>query len=252
MFIEKSIVREVREIQKGIFLLKAFSPKIVKDAEPGQFLNIKVTESNYPLLRRPFSICDVEDECYLILFNIHGEGTKYLSNKKVGDELDTIGPLGNGFNYKDKFETAIIVAGGLGAAPFPFLIKKLFDKKIYSFIGGKTERDVIKYNIPNISEATDDGSNGFNGTVVSLFSNEIKNFSIEKVKVFACGPNAMLKSLQKLCKEKNIKCEISTECAMACGFGICQGCPIESASDSSKYKLVCKDGPVFNSEDVIL
>jgi dihydroorotate dehydrogenase electron transfer subunit len=187
------------------------------------------------------------------MFNVLGEGTKSLARKHHGDKLDILGPLGNGFNYDSKYETAVIVAGGLGAAPFPYLIRKIWkNRKVLSFIGGKSFRDVITYGMNNILTSTDDGSLGFKGNVVELLNENIQLLNSKNIKVFGCGPNVMLKSLSRFCEINNFDCEISTECAMACGFGICQGCPVESTKDKDKYLLVCKDGPVFNIKDVIL
>lgn len=104
----------------------------------------------------------------------------------------------------------------------------------------------------NITIATDDGSLGFKGNVVELLNENIEVLNKSKIKIFACGPNAMLRALKDFCIKNNVECEASTECAMACGFGICQGCPIESTKNSEKYLLVCKDGPVFNVRDVII
>lgn len=216
-------------------------------------LNIRVSESIYPLLRRPFSVCDVEGDFFYIMFNVFGEGTQILARKHYGDFIDVLGPLGHGFNLKGNYNTAIIVAGGLGAAPFPYVIRSLDkDKKIFTFIGGKTHQDVITHGMQNITIATDDGSLGFKGNVVELLNENIDLLKSGNIKVFGCGPNAMLRSLTEFCLTNNFDCEVSTECVMACGFGICQGCPIESTTDKDKYLLVCKDGPVFNIKDIII
>ncbi len=253
MFTVKAPLQQVIELENKIFLLKIFSPEIAHKIKPGQFLNVLVTKTYYPLLRRPFSVCDVEDDYFYLMFNIFGEGTRMLSRKHPGDLIDVLGPLGNGFNLEGDYDTAVVVAGGLGAAPFPYLIRKIQDKKnIISFIGGRTQNDVILHGMKNIHISTDDGSLGFKGTVVELLKNQISLIKSSKTKIFACGPNAMLRNLKEFCIENDLNCEASTECAMACGFGICQGCPIEGVNSPDKYLLVCKDGPVFNVKDVIL
>lgn len=250
MYVEKSVVQSVEVINNSTFLLKVLSPSIASAIKPGQFCNVKVSESNFPLLRRPFSICDVENESIFFLFDLHGEGTKILSKKNVGDELDILGPLGKGFNLEGNYETAVIVAGGLGSAPFPFLIKKMDPaKNIKCLVGARSSELVVTYQLKNVFIATDDGSEGFKGNVVELLKNEIH--SLQKIRIFACGPNVMLKALQEYCIANKLDCQISVECPMACGFGICQGCPIETY-DKQSYKLVCKDGPVFNADEVSL
>ncbi len=249
----KAYVEKTIELDNQIFLLKIKCPEIAHTILPGQFLNIRVSESVNPLLRRPFSVCDVEGDFFYIMFNVFGEGTAILARKHYGDLIDVLGPLGHGFNLKGNYNTAVIVGGGLGAAPFPYLIRSLDnDKNVYTFIGGKTYRDVITHGLQNISIATDDGSLGFNGNVIELLKENIEILKSENIKIFGCGPNAMLRKLKDFCITNNFDCEVSTECAMACGFGICQGCPIESTADPDKYLLVCKDGPVFNVKDVII
>lgn len=252
MYVEKSKVESVQKISENIFLIKVLAPSIASLVKPGQFCNIKVSENSFPLLRRPFSICDVEGDYLFFLFDIHGEGTKLISKKKPGEFLELLGPLGKGFNYNDGYDTAVIVAGGLGVAPFPFLLKNLSEnKKVISLIGGRSKKNIVTYGLKNVLAATDDGSEGFNGTVVELLKREIKNISKDKFRIFACGPTPMLKALQKYCVENNYDCQISVECAMACGFGICQGCPIDPVNGDS-YLLVCKDGPVFEAKSIKL
>ncbi|MGE5861192.1 MAG: dihydroorotate dehydrogenase electron transfer subunit [Ignavibacteria bacterium] len=253
MLIANAPIEKNIELDNQIYLLKVHCPEIAGKIKPGEFLNIRVSEAIHPLLRRPFSVCDVEGDYFYIMFNIYGEGTRILSQKHGGDTIDVLGPLGKGFDLKGDFEIAVIVAGGLGAAPFPYLIRTLGEQKeIYCFIGGKTHKDVILHGMRNISIATDDGSLGFKGNVIQLLDENLKLLKSGKVKIFACGPTAMLRTLKNFAVKNSINCEASTECAMACGFGICMGCPVESAENPNKYFLVCKDGPVFNIADINL
>ncbi len=250
MVIANAILVQTYELEDSIRLIKIKCPQIAESCCPGQFCNIKVSNSTFPLLRRPFSICDVDGENILFMFNIHGEGTKLLSYKKIGETIDILGPLGNGFNTDGDYDTAVVVAGGIGAAPFPFLTAQIpSGKMVYSFVGGRTNKEVITYGMKNVLVSTDDGSVGFKGNVVQLLEENIKLFAGRKIKIFACGPNAMLRTLKEFSLKNNFDCEASTECAMACGFGICQGCPIEAA-DKDGYYLVCKDGPVFDVKKV--
>lgn len=251
--IEKNgIIESVEEIQSDVFILKIKAPQIAAEAKPGQFCNIKVSDSTFPLLRRPFSICDVEGELVSFQFNQVGEGTKILSQKQKGEIVDMIGPLGVGFDFSGDFKNALIIAGGIGAAPFPFLIKNISENKnIISFVGGRSKKDIIKYKLKNIISSTDDGSEGFHGNVVQLLDSEIHKYDSTNTKIFACGPNPMLRALSEYTIEKGFDCEISTESVMACGFGICQGCNVEG-THSDRFLLVCKDGPVFKAEDVKL
>jgi dihydroorotate dehydrogenase electron transfer subunit len=252
LIITNSVLVDNIELENSIHLIKIHSPVIAKNCSPGQFCNLKVSDSNFPLLRRPFSICDIDGENLYFIFSIYGEGTRLLAQKKIGDLIDILGPLGNGFNLDDEYDTAVIVAGGLGAAPFPFLTKFLpKDKKLFTFVGGRSSKDVITYGMKNIITSTDDGTLGFKGNVVELLQENKNVLDLGKIKIFACGPGAMLKALKSFCEINKYNCEASTECAMACGFGICQGCPIEAA-DREGYYLVCKDGPVFDIRKVNL
>lgn len=252
MKIYNSTVSEIIKLQDNINLIKIHSPGIAESAKPGQFCNIKVSDCNFPLLRRPFSISDVEGEYIYFMFNVAGEGTKLLSSKQNGETVNILGPLGNGFNFEGEFESAVIIAGGLGAAPFPFLTKKLKNKRIYSFIGGRSEKEIITHGLENCIISTDNGSVGFRGNVVESFKRYIDEIDLDNTVIFSCGPTPMLKAVQDLSLQYKINCQLSTECAMACGFGICQGCNIESAEEEDKYKLVCIDGPVFDAKEVKL
>jgi dihydroorotate dehydrogenase electron transfer subunit len=251
LYIEQTTVQSIQKLGKTIYLLKVHAPIIAKAIKPGQFCNIKVSESDFPLLRRPFSVCDVEEESVFFMFDVIGEGTKILSYKKAGDTLDILGPLGNGFDFSGNYQNAMIVAGGIGVAPFPYLTKYLDTKKVFTFIGAKTFNMIIRERLKNIFVSTDDGSEGFHGTVIDLMKEKIVTLNIQSLRIFACGPNPMLKALQSVSIQNNYDCQISVESAMACGFGICQGCTIETYEDGL-YKLICKDGPVFNARDVRL
>jgi len=253
LFIINSPLVEKSELQSNIFLFKIHCPEIAKVIKPGQFLNIRVTQAFSPLLRRPFSVCDVEGEYIYVLFSIIGEGTQILADKNIGETIDILGPLGEGFNLDDDYDTAVIVAGGLGAAPFPLVTRKLQkNKQIISCVGGKAANDIITYGMVNVHTASDDGSIGFKGNVVELLKSKNDKLVNKKVKIFGCGPTPMLKALAEYCINNDLNCEVSTECVMACGFGICQGCPIESTHLKDRYKLVCKDGPVFNVKNILL
>lgn len=240
-------VQQVDQIGKLTFLCKVLAPEIASTITPGQFCNVKVSQTNFPLLRRPFSVCDVEGEYLYFMFDIVGEGTKILSQKRSGDKIDILGPLGRGFSLDGDFDTAIMVAGGIGLAPFPYLLKSMNSKNVKVFYGTRNQDHLIKYDIKNIEYASDDGSIGYNGNVIQLL--ESQEFDKSRTKFFGCGPTPMLSALKKYCVKNNYDCEISTESAMACGFGICQGCPVESTSEGY-YKLICKDGPVFNINEI--
>jgi dihydroorotate dehydrogenase electron transfer subunit len=242
------------EVAEGIYRLILRSPEIAGRAAPGQFVNIRCGEGCVPLLRRPFSISRVAGVTFELLFNVIGHGTKMMSSKRPGDSLDILGPLGNPFGIAGDFTLAVLVGGGLGVAPFPFLTDVLGrnGKEISTFVGGRTGRSVTQQYLQNVHIATDDGSLGFKGTVVELLKANMEFLTGGGAKVFGCGPTPMLKALSEFAASAGLECELSLEGDMACGMGICQGCPVERTDGKKKYALVCTDGPTFNSKDVIL
>lgn len=229
------------------------APELASLVRPGQFINIRVDAHFDPLLRRPYSISNVYADTCEIVFTVVGKGTKILSEKKIGDMINIIGPLGNTFGYEKVFTTAVIVAGGIGVAPFPFLIRALQQREriVHTFLGARNRFRIIRDGLPNLRVATDDGSEGFHGTVIDALEEFWSSHTLDTPMIFACGPNKMLQATQRFAAEKNIPCELSLESEMACGVGICQGCPIERTAGERKYALVCTDGPCFDSQNII-
>ncbi|MBI1804817.1 MAG: dihydroorotate dehydrogenase electron transfer subunit [Ignavibacteriae bacterium] len=240
------------KVGSNILVLSIHSPEIARAVKPGQFINIKVGEWDQPLLRRPFSVYHTEGEILHIIFSVIGFGTTALSQKREGDMLDLIGPLGCPYTIDNDYGTAILVAGGVGVAPLPMLtlaLKKL-GRSIHTFLGARTRDQIVTKYLENLHLATDDGSSGFHGTVVNALRQHFCDAEYLRPKIFACGPNAMLRSLSNLAAEFDVPCEVSLESAMACGIGICQGCPIEVVGDGRKYALVCKEGTVFDTRTI--
>jgi dihydroorotate dehydrogenase electron transfer subunit len=254
MKIEEVKIISNDQIAGSTYSLKFKSVPFSKETRPGQFFNVKVSDDSSFILRRPFSIAQIESDTLELIYNVVGVGTNCLSNKTADDTLSILGPLGNGFSADYNFDTAIILGGGIGVAPFPFLYKKIIEaeKKCEVFFGFRSVNDMIPILIDNIHYSSDDGSFGFKGNVIESFNNFYKNEKSSKLKIFACGPNPMLKAIIKFAEEKDIEAEVSIESYMACGFGICQGCPVEAKDQKDKYYLVCKDGPCFNVKDINL
>ena len=250
MFIQDVIVSSNKLIADNTYIIEVRGGDLVDDLKPGQFFNILVNESSYPLLRRPFSICDVRDDSILFMYKIVGEGTAIIAGKKPGNKINLLGPLGNSFEIKKDTDHLIILGGGIGIAPFPFLIRTLHVNLSYSVLFGvRNKKEAHSFGLNNIIYSSDDGSIGLNGNVIQLLENHLSEIKYENIQIVACGPNAMFRSLGDFVKKRNLDCTVSMESAMACGFGICQGCPIEYKNDET-YKLICKDGPVFNIQDI--
>lgn len=251
---ETATIVSCNEVADGIFLLQFRSNHLAVTAQPGQFINVNMQRGSGMLLRRPFSISRIEGDIVEILFNVIGKGTKYLSSLHPGDDIDYLGPLGKPFGYNDDFKNAILVGGGLGVAPLPLLTQRLREvgKSISTFLGSRSAHQLILKNLENVHIATDDGSRGFHGTVIDQLRDGIEKKKIDSAKIFGCGPTPMLRSLSKFAEDFGFECEISLEGDMACGIGLCQGCPVELKAGTKKYSLVCSEGPSFNSQEVNL
>lgn len=250
MLIQDVLVQSNKLIADNTFLLEVELPELSMQLKPGQFFNLQVTENSFPLLRRPFSISDVTETSMFFMYKLVGEGTKIMSEKVKGDKINLLGPLGNSFVIDDKCEHAVLIGGGIGIAPFPFLIKEMKDNQEYSVLFGVRDKgEVHDYGLNNVSYSSDNGSIGINGNVIDLLKLKLNDIGDKKIQIYACGPNPMLRTLKKYSDKLDIDCYVSMESAMACGFGICQGCPIEH-KESDHYQLICKDGPIFNIKDI--
>lgn len=247
-----SPVTSVQSVASNILIISLRAPEIASTVRPGQFINIRVSDCTTPLLRRPFSVYRTRGDELEIIFNVVGVGTRILAEKQPGDRLDVLGPLGRSYTIDDSFQTALLVAGGIGVAPLPMITTALRDTRasVVTFLGARTRDQLMPTHLVNLSVSTDDGTAGFRGTVVELLRSELSRRHLPAPKIFACGPNAMLQNLIAVANEFNVPCEASLESAMACGVGICQGCPVELLDGEKKFALVCADGPVFDTRTI--
>ena len=242
-------VQGVHEVAENTYVLQFSSRFISSHILPGQFVNLRVEAGIEPLLRRPFSVYRTFDDVVEVIFNVIGRGTSVLRRKSREDFLDVLGPLGVPFSLSSPdFTTAILIGGGLGIAPLPISTSALarVGKGMVTFLGARTAAQLVESHLNNVHVATDDGSKGFHGTVVDLTRQYLGTNDIPSPKIFACGPTAMLRSVASLAREMDIPCEVSLEGVMGCGFGICQGCPVELVDGERKYGLMCVDGPTFD------
>jgi len=249
MIQEQSQVIGVSEVARNTYVLSFHSPRIARAVVAGQFVNISVTNDSDPLLRRPFSIYRTHGDQCEIIFNVVGKGTRFLQKKTKDDSVNVLGPLGTPYSlHGDEFSTAVLVGGGLGVAPLPISTLTLMKnrKKIVTILGARSAEYLVEQHLEEVHLCTDDGTRGLKGTAVDLLMKLWKTQEWKSPKIFACGPTAMLQALGKFAIENDIPCEVSLEGPMACGFGICQGCPVELADGLSRYALMCKDGPAFD------
>lgn len=253
----KAKILSNKKIGQAYYKISLDAPYIGKAAAPGQFVQVKCCDSSEPLLRRPFSIHRLKG--VEILYEVVGKGTEILSKKQKGEYLDVLGPLGKGFSLPKASSLeprAVIIAGGMGAAPLVFLAEELKKKNIKTvvLIGAKTKKLILcekdfKKSASEVYVSTDDGTYGSKGFVSKLFHNILKTTEsgFETI-VYVCGPHRMLKSIADICSERNFECQVSLEEKMACGIGACLGCVVKTQSGN---KLACKDGPVFNAGELV-
>ncbi len=257
------------EVAPDCWRLEIRCPEFARSATPGQFLMLRCRQGLDPLLSRAFSICDLiyeggEPVGLVVLQVVIGVGTLALTKRVVGEEIGFLGPLGNPYDLGTPDEHMIMVAGGIGAAPFlyvaRFLRARSAEQRLTYLVGGRNKdfvylADEIAALGCDVQIATDDGSLGHQGYVTQLLDPLLAS----GVRVLACGPNPMFKSLASLVEQKRAEglefaCQVSTEESMPCGYGACAGCVVPLRSDNHpdgfRYGKSCVEGPVFPVEAI--
>ena len=245
-----------RPVTGDTWLMGLRSPEIAAVTKPGQFVMIKVRPGIDPLLRRPFSVCGVEEERFMILYRVVGRGTEIMTNIQPGENLPVLGPLGKEFSRPGESELPVLVAGGIGVAPLFFLAQSLGTRKVEFMVGFRTAQEIIRLGPiqganHSLSLATDDGTEGHFGFVTDLLGSYLAKHKGLSLSLFACGPRPMLKKVAETAMIHGIPGQVSLESAMACGFGVCQGCAVKASPEGSRgYHYVCQNGPVFGVESI--
>ena len=249
---ETAKILSQNKIADGIYSMW-IETSAAKEAKPGQFIDVYVNDDS-KLLPRPISICEVKDDSLRIVYRVVGGGTKIMSTYKEGDEIQIIGPLGNGFDMRDG--KAILVGGGIGIPPMVELAKNLSEKigkeNVISVMGYRDElflTDELEQ-FSTVVIATEDGSTGTKGTVIDALDEN----GVDGDVLYACGPISMLKALKDWANGKGIECQISLEERMACGIGACLACVCKTKEKDEHSnvcnKRICKDGPVFDANEI--
>ena len=241
-------VTENLRLHSHYALLKLTAPETLPEMHPGQFAEIRVDGSPATFLRRPISINYVDrgkNEVWFLI-QLIGEGTKHLGEAKVGDVINVLLPLGNGFTMpQNPSDKLLLVGGGVGTAPMLYLGEQLAKSGSHPtfLLGARTSKDLLQLEqFQNYGEAyttTEDGSYGERGYVTQHSILVKKNFE----HIYTCGPKPMMMAVAKFAKSKGINCEVSLENTMACGIGACLCC-VENTTEG--HLCVCKEGPVFN------
>lgn len=245
-------VKKNIHLTEKIYLLE-LEGSFNKSPVPGQFIHIKVEPF---FLRRPFSIASYRENSLKVMYRIVGRATEAMSKIKKDEMLNVIGPLGNGFPVSNRYKTVYLAGGGTGVAPLLFLVETLSiqNLNITFFYGARSSEcitfDILPYGV-NYVFSTDDGSYGYKGMVGDILERYIKKGGIPDV-IYGGGPYEMLKHIAVISEKYNVPAFVSLENRMACGTGICYGCVTKIKSrDGWIYKRVCKEGPVFNTEEVL-
>ncbi|MBR3018859.1 MAG: dihydroorotate dehydrogenase electron transfer subunit [Clostridia bacterium] len=211
-------------------------------ARPGQFCQIQLPGF---FLRRPISICDWDENGMTLIYKAVGQGTEALSKTETGGTLDILNGLGNGYDLDFCGKHPLIIGGGVGVPPLYGLARALLRKGVTpsAVLGFNTYEEAFlldefeDLDIP-VTVTTVDGSFGVKGFVTDALPEKYDDF-------FTCGPAPMLRAVYKACGTSG---QFSLEEHMACGFGACMGCTIQTKNGP---KRVCKDGPVFRKEELL-
>jgi dihydroorotate dehydrogenase electron transfer subunit len=233
---------------------------ICDGVSPGQFFTIKGWEGNHPLLRRPFSISDIEGNNLFFVIRTTGPGTRLIAEKNKGESISLLGPLGNGFVIAEKVDKHLLIAGGVGIAPFPLLCRALEERGVTDNVellygeksaSSKIDMDSLGFENIKVSLASEDGSMGYKGMVTNLLEERLRDEG-DSIAIYACGPWAMLREIRLQVGQKRGPLQFSMESHMACGLGSCMGCVIGvKKGEKIIYQRVCRTGPVFDGREVV-
>jgi dihydroorotate dehydrogenase electron transfer subunit len=250
------------EVMPGVHLMWIEAPNIACSVLPGQFITVRCGDFT---LRRPFSVHKVSSREIALLFKVTGNGTFWLSQRQKSDRVDVLGPLGKGFSIKPAARNLLLVAGGMGIAPLIFLMKCVSSQhqvtlihgastaaQLYPFSSAGKRRSKLSPLPKGVQfiPVTEDGSMGKKGKATDI----LPDFLDRADQVHACGPADMYKAMAEMsrrAKQSNLKlrkCQVSLEVRIGCGFGACYGCTINTKKG---LKQVCRDGPVFELNDIV-
>jgi len=244
------------------WLLTFHHPETAREARAGQFVMIKAGTSAEPPLRRPFSIMavDPERETFTLLVKEVGPGSRALCGLPPGGVAQCLGPLGRPFTPPPTGVDALLVAGGYGIAPFWLFAQEIsrIGGRARLFYGGRTAADLpllarFAESAGAVVGATEDGSSGHRGMVTAPLVEWLRGTKTP-ARLYACGPDAMLRAVAHLAEEWGLAAEVSLDPWMGCGVGTCLGCVVrtQAAGDPrARYRCACTEGPVFDAAQVV-
>ena len=240
-------------VAEGVGLAVFSAPHVARTVASGQFVHLRIAHGADFILRRPFSVHRAHGDRIEILYQVLGRGTRELSLADPGTEMDVVGPLGCGWRIPDGIEHALIVSGGLGAAPLGMLAEKLADMGVAVTVAMGAPcgerlvgRALFERVARRVEIATDDGSCGSCGYVTGICASLIEDGGFDVV--YTCGPEPMQRIVAVQAADAGVACQVSLERLMACGIGACLSCVVETRSG---FKKACTDGPVFDAADIV-
>ncbi|HVR71377.1 MAG TPA: dihydroorotate dehydrogenase electron transfer subunit [Vicinamibacteria bacterium] len=254
-----------KEPLEGAYLLLTFRhPEVAREGRAGQFVMIKAGTSPEPLLRRPFSIMDVDArrETFTLFLKTVGPGSRALADLRPGETAACLGPLGRPFTAPSPGVEPLLVAGGYGIAPFHLFSLELVARGVRPrlFYGGRGAGDLqvrspfATMGVP-VALSTDDGTLGHHGRVTEPLEAYIDaSPNAARCALYACGPEAMLHAVARVGERRGLRAQVSLDPWMGCGIGTCLGCvvPIQGAEESRpRFRCACTEGPVFDARDVV-
>jgi dihydroorotate dehydrogenase electron transfer subunit len=253
---QKATVLEHHNFQGDYRILRLEAREIGPYVKPGQFIHLQIPHLGDRILRRPFSIYKASEEGVCILYKAVGRGTEAMIPLQVGDTVDIIGPLGNGYPEAADGKLPVLVAGGYGNAALYLKAKELKTKGV-AFFGGQTAQDILCVEEFeelgwDVRPTTNDGSLGIEGLVTDAFDPWMADQDVEQLELFVCGPGPMLKAMGDRAMEHGFTAWLSLDENMACGVGACLTCVIKRKTDDGwEWARCCKDGPIFESREII-
>lgn len=253
--VEQAQIVTKEQLKKDIFKFAIYSEKMSSVALPGQFLEIRVNDDIEPFLRRPISIYNIDKEKNQLefIFQVKGKGTDILSKRQVGDTISVIGPVGNGSFQFESYQKIAIIGGGIGIFPLYELAKQASKTADVTTYLGFRSKDfvVLEDEFSKVSNqlviTTDDGSYQEKGFAIDFLKADCQTEKPDCI--FACGPLPMLRAVRDFAIANHIPAQVSMEERMGCGVGVCLGCAVKNKHTEGN-KHVCKDGPVFDVNDI--
>ncbi len=256
---ESSVLVERQQLSPDAFLLHFESETLSRSFLPGQFTMLRVSDRSDLLLRRPYSFCDSrpENRSFSLLVKIAGKGTKALTELPVEGRVDCLGPLGSSFRFPRDRRKPVVVAGGVGIAPFVAFCRELAKRDLSAtvLLGGRSAHDLyLRSDFEalgmDVRTSTEDGTHGHRGRVTDLLASVLE--SDEPMELYSCGPTPMLLRVASMAREKSIPHQVSLERRMGCGMGCCLGCVVYTRSEArGEYLRSCTEGPVFDADSVV-